>query len=154
MNATEIMQDMVNNRGAVLEIYEQQPESLTLLAAAELLDSTHLFYIAVPNPPSSSQASPEATPRRVILQPSSFVFASVRRLHALAVGFYDEHGDLIARLAQIRECELDAPIEQQHAAQFAAWKKTMADSKTGPALQQAIDAARATTARGILSPVS
>ena len=153
MNATEIMQDLVNNRGAVLEIYgeksgdrsqETEDESLILLGAAELLDPTHLFYVAIPAVGSVPPC----------LRGLSLRFSSLKRLHALAVGFYDEHGDLIARLAQIRECELDGLVEQQHAAQFAAWKKTMLDPKTGPALRTAITAARADAARGILSPVS
>ncbi len=121
MNTSEIMNDLVNERGAILEIYDAPaPTSkLQLVGAAQVRDATHLVYV---------MADPKS------LTGQTLTFASLNRLHALAVGFYDSHGELIARLAQIRECELDAADSTQFTVQFAYWKKLLADKINGPAL--------------------
>ena len=131
MKTQEILTDLVSNRGAVLELSGDiaAPQSvlpLTLLGAAEPIDATRLFYFP---------ADPQVLTGKVL------PFASMKRLHALAVGFYDAHGELIARLAQIRECDLDAPHEAQLTAQFAAWQKLLADKLTGPKLAGLIQTA-------------
>ena len=134
MNAIETINDLVTNRGALLEVYPGRSAlpgatgpALTLLAAVVLPDATHLNYTVVPPAPVPQVTDSESGPRHPMSAASdlpvlSFTFASLRRLHALAVGFYDEQGELIARVAQIRECELDAPQELQFTAQFKAWK--------------------------------
>jgi len=138
MNTQEILTDLVTNRGAVLELYGGPTQNLTLLGAAALLDEHRLFYCDLAMPDQAR-----------ILE-----FVSCKRLHALAIGFYDAHGELIARIAQIRECELDTPHEQQLTGQFSAWKKALADPKTGPALQTAITAAKSAALSTLNPPLS
>ncbi|MCG3146883.1 MAG: hypothetical protein PCFJNLEI_00318 [Verrucomicrobiae bacterium] len=140
MNATQILSDLVFDRGAIIQLWADgapKDEPVMLIGWAEIVH---------PKSPRS-EFEAQTFPGVLVYSPAGpvdvtgkpLVFTRVRRLHALALGFYNDRGELIAIVAQIRECKLGDSVERALAADFVTWEKHSA----APAVQTAIANARA-----------
>ncbi|MCG3146878.1 MAG: hypothetical protein PCFJNLEI_00313 [Verrucomicrobiae bacterium] len=125
MDARETINDLVNG-GAVLEIPRKGGgESLVFLVGTmELLDEHRVFWFEANNDNLSGGHVLE--------------FAYCKRVHSLAVGFYDVSGLFVGYLTSIREAVLPDDQEPLYYAGFATWQKTNADTVRGPRIRQFI----------------